>query len=595
MLTVFRALAFGFSGGLSPITNSFVAESAPPRLRGVMVGLLQCGYPIGWFVASMVVVPLMTHYGWRSIFLVGFVIVPLSALVYRLVPESPRFEVVKQVAANRESWRDHLGELFGRQRRWRTLLSGFAFFAQGGAYAGSAFYLPTFFHEVRGYDPAQAARIVGLSYGIGLIGYIGASLAGEFLWTRRNTIIVWCWAGALAFLGFIWLRERRSRGYRLVRPYGDLLLRRGRGHGHVICWSSTLPPARDRRGARIRVSQPGLRHIPHPGGACCRRDRMAMGLFRGGRSNAVPVRRSPCSVSPTSSQARRWRGRLMTSAPVQRIAVLGSGYRPTGSNQAPPEIARIAAFGFRPELVETRFGAFPKTPYDRGLAAIGYLDAGIKAEQAGYRALFLNTFGDYGIAELRSALGIPVVGAGETAMTVAATLGRRFAIVTVWPRSMNFIYDERLATTGMTTRCVAIRNILDDGDLNKVVRGDPDDPVSVMRQGSNLSAVGRDSRPHRPGGGGGDRLGRRRNHRAGLHLHGPDRGYGRLARCRPGHRGDDLRLQDGRDAGLAGFNAECAGFPQTSRRPPSGHRPADLRLGHDPARGGLRSLRLRRR
>jgi MFS family permease len=205
VLTVFRALAFGFSGGLSPITNSFVAESAPPRLRGVMVGLLQCGYPIGWFVASMVVVPLMTHYGWRSIFLVGFVIVPLSALVYRLVPESPRFEVVKQVAANRESWRDHLGELFGRQRRWRTLLSGFAFFAQGGAYAGSAFYLPTFFHEVRGYDPAQAARIVGLSYGIGLIGYIGASLAGEFLWTRRNTIIVWCWAGALAFLGFIWL------------------------------------------------------------------------------------------------------------------------------------------------------------------------------------------------------------------------------------------------------------------------------------------------------------------------------------------------------------------------------------------------------
>jgi allantoin racemase len=175
----------------------------------------------------------------------------------------------------------------------------------------------------------------------------------------------------------------------------------------------------------------------------------------------------------------------MTSAPVQRIAVLGSGYRPTGSNQAPPEIVRIAAFGFRPELVETRFGAFPKTPYDRGLAAIGYLDAGIKAEQAGYDALFLNTFGDYGIAELRSALGIPVVGAGETAMTVAATLGRRFAIVTVWPRSMNFIYDERLATTGMTTRCVAIRNILDDGDLNKVVRGDPDDPVSVMRQGAS--------------------------------------------------------------------------------------------------------------
>jgi MFS family permease len=206
-LTVFRALAFGFSGGLSPITNAFVAESAPPRLRGVMVGLLQCGYPIGWFVASIIVVPLMTHYGWRSIFVLGFVVAPLSALIYRIVPESPRFEIVRQVNANRESWRDHLGELFGRKRARRTLLAGFAFFTQGGAYAGSAFYLPTFFHVVRGYDEAEAARIVGLSYGIGLIGYIGASLVGEFVLTRRNTIIVWCWSGALAFLGFVWLPD----------------------------------------------------------------------------------------------------------------------------------------------------------------------------------------------------------------------------------------------------------------------------------------------------------------------------------------------------------------------------------------------------
>jgi MFS family permease len=209
-LTVFRTLAFGFSGGLSPITNSLVAENAPPRLRGVMVGLLQCGYPIGWFVASIVVVPLMTSYGWRSIFLVGFVIIAISALVYRMVPESPRFAAVQQAAANRGAWRRNLGELFGRRLRGRTLLTGFAFFAQAGAYASTAFYLPTFFHDVRGYEPAQAARIVGLSYAIGLIGYIGASLIGEFLWTRRNTIIVWCWVGAAAFVGFVWLPQSEA-------------------------------------------------------------------------------------------------------------------------------------------------------------------------------------------------------------------------------------------------------------------------------------------------------------------------------------------------------------------------------------------------
>jgi MFS family permease len=204
-LTIFRALAFGVSGGLSPITNSFVAESAPPRIRGVMVGLLQCGYPIGWFIASIVEAPLMAHYGWRSIFIVGFVIVPLSVLIYFLVPESPRFEIVRKAKANREPWQDHLKELFSPLRRRRTLLSGLAFFAQGSAYAGSAFFLPTFFHVVRGYDEVEASRIVGLSYGIGIIGYIGASLVGEFVLTRRNTIILWCWTGVFAFLGFVWL------------------------------------------------------------------------------------------------------------------------------------------------------------------------------------------------------------------------------------------------------------------------------------------------------------------------------------------------------------------------------------------------------
>jgi putative MFS transporter len=172
-----------------------------------MVGLLQCGYSLGWFVASIIVVPLMAHYGWRSIFMVGFAIIPLSLLIYFLVPESPRFEIVKQAKANREPWQDNLKELFGPERRRRTLLSGLAFFAEGSAYAGSALYLPTFFHDVRGYDQVEASRIVGLSYGIGIIGYIGASLVGEFVLTRRNTIIVWCWTGVIAFLGFVWLPQ----------------------------------------------------------------------------------------------------------------------------------------------------------------------------------------------------------------------------------------------------------------------------------------------------------------------------------------------------------------------------------------------------
>jgi MFS family permease len=207
ILGIVRALAFAAGAGLSPITNAYVAESAPARIRGIMVGLLQCGYPLGWFAASVIVAPLMTHYGWRSIFIVAFVVVPVAAVFYAILPESRHFTSIEKLGATRPNWRQDVKELFFGRFRRQTLLCGLAFFAQGGAFAGSAFYLPTFFHEVRGYSEALSTQIVGLSYAIGIIGYIGASLIGEFLLTRRNTSILWCWTGAVAFVAFIWLPQ----------------------------------------------------------------------------------------------------------------------------------------------------------------------------------------------------------------------------------------------------------------------------------------------------------------------------------------------------------------------------------------------------
>jgi len=41
MLTIFRSLGFGFSSGLSPITNAYVVENVKPRIRGLAMGVLQ--------------------------------------------------------------------------------------------------------------------------------------------------------------------------------------------------------------------------------------------------------------------------------------------------------------------------------------------------------------------------------------------------------------------------------------------------------------------------------------------------------------------------------------------------------------------------
>lgn len=148
-----------------------------------------------------------------------------------------------------------------------------------------------------------------------------------------------------------------------------------------------------------------------------------------------------------------------------RIGVIGTGAGYTGNPAPPKPIAELAGTGFQPELVETRLRTFPMTPYDRGLTQLAYVDCAIEAEKAGFDAVFINTVGDYGIDEMRSATDMVVVGAGEATMAMCCNIGRRFSIVTIWPPKLNFIYAERLRNSAMEGRCASVRNVLSDDEV----------------------------------------------------------------------------------------------------------------------------------
>jgi len=77
----------------------------------------------------------------------------------------------------------------------------------GGAYAGTAFYFPSYFNEFRGYSIEVATSIVGISYGVGVLGYFAVAIIGEFYMTRRNTCALWALLGCLATVGLLWLPD----------------------------------------------------------------------------------------------------------------------------------------------------------------------------------------------------------------------------------------------------------------------------------------------------------------------------------------------------------------------------------------------------
>ena len=70
-LLILRA-AFGIAmGGEWGVGASLTMETIPPRARGMISGLLQCGYPSGYLLASVVYGLFYTTIGWRGMFMVG--------------------------------------------------------------------------------------------------------------------------------------------------------------------------------------------------------------------------------------------------------------------------------------------------------------------------------------------------------------------------------------------------------------------------------------------------------------------------------------------------------------------------------------------
>ncbi|MEO9198762.1 MAG: aspartate/glutamate racemase family protein [Antricoccus sp.] len=126
--------------------------------------------------------------------------------------------------------------------------------------------------------------------------------------------------------------------------------------------------------------------------------------------------------------------------------------------------------GIETRLVDLELRAFARTPYDRLFTELGTLAAAEQALAAGCDALYIDTFGDYAIELVRAVADIPVIGAGETAIAVAAKFGT-FSIVTVWPESMAYLYDERLRTCIGGSQCVGVHYFSLEHELDKVGTG----------------------------------------------------------------------------------------------------------------------------
>jgi SHS family lactate transporter-like MFS transporter len=93
-LLVLRFL-FGFAmGGEWGIGASLALETIPARSRGVVSGILQEGYPMGYFLAALANLALPAI-GWRGMLALGALPALLILYIRRHVPESPAWQAAR--------------------------------------------------------------------------------------------------------------------------------------------------------------------------------------------------------------------------------------------------------------------------------------------------------------------------------------------------------------------------------------------------------------------------------------------------------------------------------------------------------------------
>jgi len=202
-LLVLRTLGFATAGANSPIAGTIMIEESPQRYRGLLSGILQIAYPLGWALAAVVVPLVYAAYGWRYVFFIGLIGLPFAWVIWRHLREPPAWH---SAAAERAATGRTVGlrDLFLPEYRYRSLMLLLGQFLMVFAY-GATILLTAYFRESRGWSARDAIHIVGLSYAIGAFGYIAAAVVGEFFMNRRNVIVLWCALGSVAFFAMIWL------------------------------------------------------------------------------------------------------------------------------------------------------------------------------------------------------------------------------------------------------------------------------------------------------------------------------------------------------------------------------------------------------
>ena len=246
VLTVGRFLTGCGTGAEWPIGAAYLAEMVPAKRRGAAMGLMQAGYPFGFFLAAGLFAWFSSMgLGWRACYLVLILPAVICIPIVFWLKESPTWQarhLSKSKAISTPGTDGRLRDLFSQRHRRFTLISiGLHVFGAISGY-GLIVWLPSAVAIDFHFSTTQTAQFVMLTWGVGAIGYVIAGPLGDRI-GRKPTLTIYTLIGVAAVAYLNYLHHQPAVSFaRLILP-GALIGISLAVSGVYIAYTSEIFPA----------------------------------------------------------------------------------------------------------------------------------------------------------------------------------------------------------------------------------------------------------------------------------------------------------------------------------------------------------------
>lgn len=248
-VAIARFFTGGGTGGEWPVGAAYLTEVVPAKRRGFAMGLMQAGYPIGYFIAAVIFAAIIGgNFGWRSCYYVLVIPAILCFFVLSTLKESERWlqakEESRKASAEGKAKNEKISvwELFKPQYRKYTLISTILHIC-GGFYSwGLVLWFPTILMLDFKIDKMTTSYITMIMWAIATIGYVSAGPISDRI-GRKPTMALFVTISLISVIYLNYLKTQTGVSMATIYVIATLIGIGMGAHTVLISYSTEIFPS----------------------------------------------------------------------------------------------------------------------------------------------------------------------------------------------------------------------------------------------------------------------------------------------------------------------------------------------------------------